>query len=147
MAGEVPTGETTVIGPRVPSWDFAPATDSTLEWKERAVDALALETSPRDGASFEPPPAPVLRAKSWAAWRKQLEAVLYRDQRLVLWRNAALGAQSSVGESEGDFRARLAHLARALQLEIGHDGADLVSAPVPHRWTMERCEGGTLVGL
>jgi hypothetical protein len=89
-----------------------PATDSTLEWKETALDALALETSPRDGASFEPAPTPVLRAKSWAAWRKQLEAVLYRDQRLVLWKSAAVEAQSSAGESEGDFRARLAHLAR-----------------------------------
>ena len=62
---------------------------------------VALETSPRDGASFEPPPAPVLRAKSWAAWRKQLEAVLYRDQRLVLWKNAALGAQSSRRRERG----------------------------------------------
>ena len=89
-----------------------PATDSTPEWKETASDAAALESAPRDGASFEPAPAPVLRAKSWAAWRKQLEAVLYRDQRLVLWKSAAVGAQSSAGESEGDFRARLAHLAR-----------------------------------
>jgi hypothetical protein len=99
-----------------------PAADSAPEWKEIALahprlgwgglDAAALESAPIAGAAFEPAPAPVLRAKSWTAWSKQLEAALYRDQRLVLWKSAAVGAQSSAGESEGDFRARLAHLAR-----------------------------------
>ena len=89
-----------------------PAADATSEWKETVAGAAAFESAPRDGASFEAPPAPALRAKSWASWRKQLEAVLYRDQRLVLWKCAAVGEQSNAGESEGDFRARLAHLAR-----------------------------------
>jgi hypothetical protein len=71
-----------------------------------------LEDSARHEADFQPLPAVALRARSWASWRKQLEAELYRDHRLVLWRSAALGAQSSPGESEDDFRARAAHLAR-----------------------------------
>jgi hypothetical protein len=89
-----------------------PASDSAPEWKETAASTALLESAAREGASFEAAPAPALRAKSWASWRKQLEAALYRDQRLVLWKSATLEAQSFPGESEGDFRARVAHLAR-----------------------------------
>jgi hypothetical protein len=76
-----------------------------------SAGGLALE-APRDGGEFQKLPAAALRARSWASWRKQLAAELYRDQRLVLWRSTALDAQSNPGESEGDFRARAGHLAR-----------------------------------
>jgi hypothetical protein len=88
-----------------------PASDAAPDWKETAAGSV-LESAAREGATFESAPAPALRARSWAAWRKQLEAALYRDQRLVLWKAAALDAQSNPGESEADFRARVTHLAR-----------------------------------
>jgi hypothetical protein len=99
-----------------------PVEGATLVWESAplgagarqagAVAGPALEAAPREPADFQPLPAAALNARRWAGWRKQLAADLYRDQRLVLWRCAALDAQSSPAETEGDFRARAAHLAR-----------------------------------
>ena len=91
-----------------------PATDGIPEWKLLGATATGatLDAAPRDAAAFEAAPAPALRVKTWPSWRKQLEAALYRDQRLVLWKAAALDAQSNPGENEADFRARATHLAR-----------------------------------
>jgi hypothetical protein len=90
----------------------APAADGAITWRQVASSGVALESAPREGATFAAAPALLLRAKSWSGWRKQLETVAYRDHKLVLWSAAALDAQSTPGESEADFRARLAHLAR-----------------------------------
>ncbi len=89
-----------------------PATDSPLEWKETALDAIALESAPRDrrfvraGAGADPAPQELgglaQAARGGAVSRPAAGAVEERRGR----------AQSGAGESEGDFRARLAHLAR-----------------------------------
>ena len=53
-----------------------------------------------------------VRAKSFAAWQKQLADHLYRDCPLVLWQCAESESASTPGESESAFRARLAHALR-----------------------------------
>jgi hypothetical protein len=77
-----------------------------------APDALLSERPAGDHAGFEPVAAAVLRAKNYPAWGKQLAAWLVTHQEIELLRSASLEETSRPGESEGDFRARLAQVAR-----------------------------------
>jgi hypothetical protein len=74
--------------------------------------APVLQPQPEPGASFERPPAAALRPKSYAAWAESLADTLYRTRTLRLWSHPPLRRISKHGESEGDFRARLAQLER-----------------------------------
>jgi DNA helicase HerA-like ATPase len=65
-----------------------------------------------DGGDFAPLPAAAQRAGSYKTWRRELVDHLYRGERLVLFKCAALKAVSRAGESEGEFRGRLALAAR-----------------------------------
>jgi hypothetical protein len=49
-------------------------------------------------------------AKSFDRWKKQLVDYLYRTQALVVWRCPQFKQDSRPGESEQEFRVRLAHL-------------------------------------
>jgi hypothetical protein len=71
-----------------------------------------LEDRPVPGARFCPLPAAAVKARSYDAWRRDLEECLYRTRRCELFQSAALGAASQPGESERDFRIRLGELAR-----------------------------------
>ncbi|MGQ0836435.1 MAG: ATP-binding protein, partial [Gammaproteobacteria bacterium] len=71
-----------------------------------------LERSPASNASFAPLPGVALRTASYAAWGKRLGAHLYESARADVFVCDALKATSAPGESEGDFRARLALKAR-----------------------------------
>ena len=64
---------------------------------------------PADGAGFAELPASALRAKSYAGWANDLKSHLYETGAIELLRCAELKLASEPGESEGDFRARLAH--------------------------------------
>lgn len=75
-------------------------------------DLNGLDASAVSGAAFSAPPASVLRAQNFAAWGKALATSLYQTQRATLQVARALGLASKVGESEADFRARLALAAR-----------------------------------
>ena len=55
---------------------------------------------------------PALRAASYSAWAKALQSHLYETARTSLFWSEAFKAASKAGESEGDFRARLALAAR-----------------------------------
>jgi hypothetical protein len=83
-------------------------------WSEaqrlEAPPALALE--PGVAGKFAPLPAPALREKSYASWRKQLASHLYRHEPLVLFRHPGLRRLSRPGQSEADFRAELRHALR-----------------------------------
>jgi hypothetical protein len=76
------------------------------------VEKESLEAEPVPGARFCPLPAAAARARSYDGWRKGLEDALYRTKRLEVYRSANLGALSQPGETERDFRIRLADLAR-----------------------------------
>jgi hypothetical protein len=71
-----------------------------------------LEPEPAAGARFGPLPDAAARARSYDAWRKGLEEALFRTGKLQLLRSPSLGETSRPGESERDFRIRLADLAR-----------------------------------
>jgi len=93
-------------------------------------DAFAPESSPAGQASLEDPtrsefhkdppenarfgelPPPAARAKSYADWTKALRDHLYRSRTLRIWRCPSLKEVSRPGESENEFRLRMALKAR-----------------------------------
>ena len=88
--------------------------DSRDPWEEarRLDEPPRLVAAPDPGAGFAELPAPAQRAASWAAWSRALAGYAHRSERLTLFRSSEPHAVSSANEAEGDFRARLVHLAR-----------------------------------
>jgi hypothetical protein len=84
--------------------------DGTPAWQE-SVEAAELQggTDPLPAASWSEPPATALRTKSYDEWEKSLKAHLYQAGGAALLRCAELKLSSVPGETEGDFRARIAH--------------------------------------
>jgi hypothetical protein len=81
------------------------------DWDEAvAVPDLGAVTAqgPVDGASFAELPAAALAARSYVDWGKALGASLYQTGTVELLAARALKLTSNPGESERDFRARLA---------------------------------------
>jgi hypothetical protein len=71
-----------------------------------------LEDEPLDAASFSALPSEATQAKKYKTWSKSLISHVYRQQTLTFWKCKALKSVSKPGESEGDFRVRLAQTAR-----------------------------------
>jgi hypothetical protein len=87
--------------------------DGAPSWPD-AVESgsLAGGDEPLPSSRFAEPPATALRTKSYADWEKSLAAHLYQHGAVQLLRCAELKLMSEPGESEGDFRSRLAHALR-----------------------------------
>lgn len=89
--------------------------DGAPAWSE-AVPVASLESvltaSPVDGAGFGELPAAALNAKSHADWGRSLAAHLYQSGAVELLACKSPKLTSNAGESEGDFRTRLAHALR-----------------------------------
>jgi hypothetical protein len=75
-------------------------------------DALLPQVPAGDNAKFEPVAPAAMRTKSYPAWGKQLTDWLVSHEQIELFRCPSLEATSRPGESERDFRARLAQAAR-----------------------------------
>jgi hypothetical protein len=92
-----------------------PLTPEGADWYAAEPAELAqgeLEAAPVAGARFAPLPDAAVKAKSYDAWRKELEECLYRTRKCELYRSDALGVVSNPGEAERDFRIRLTESAR-----------------------------------
>ncbi|HEU5467747.1 MAG TPA: hypothetical protein VFU77_00445, partial [Steroidobacteraceae bacterium] len=85
------------------------------DWSEAAaissLDGVTAQ-APVDGATFAEVPAAALATRSYAEWRKSLAAHLYQNGAAELLTAKALKLTSNPGESEGDFRARVAQSLR-----------------------------------
>jgi hypothetical protein len=84
-------------------------------WDDGSADGqlkTRLAGNPAGEAEFGDLPGPALRAASYAGWAKSLQAHLYETARTRVFYCEAFKAASKPGESEGDFRARLALAAR-----------------------------------
>jgi len=82
-----------------------------VDWQqaeETDVPLADLEQSPVDGASYSEIPPPAAKAKSYDAWEKEFKTWLYQGQTLDVLKDSATGLVSNSGESERDFRIRLA---------------------------------------
>jgi hypothetical protein len=77
-------------------------------WEEGEEITAPLTRAPTPRAGFAELPAGAQRAANYASWSKSLAAQLYQARPLQLWTCDALNQTSRPGESEGDFRTRLA---------------------------------------
>jgi len=96
------------------AWLLAPIADGDDLW-DGGDDLGAkpeLETAPDAKGAFDTLPAAASQAKSYAAWSKDLSDRLYRMQTLDLRRCLAVKLSAKAGESEGDFKVRVAQAAR-----------------------------------
>jgi hypothetical protein len=83
----------------------------TVDWSAAAGtddQAEDFEQQPEAAASFAALPRLAADPKSYPVWEKKLADAAYRNARLELLRAPSSGAISKPGESERDFRARLA---------------------------------------
>jgi hypothetical protein len=84
-------------------------------WADASRDAQLksrMTTTPAADAEFAELPGTALRAASYAAWAKGLQAHLYETARANVIYCDAFKTASKPGEAEGDFRARLTLAAR-----------------------------------
>jgi hypothetical protein len=87
--------------------------DDPWEGAESITGGLPhLDPEPRAGADFAALPPAAMHPKRYAAWGRKLKSRLYVERSETVWRAPALKASSAPGESEGEFRARLAQTAR-----------------------------------
>ena len=91
---------------------MAPAGDTLGEsaWEngEAFPEAPEVEPAPRTG-SFAPLPAPLAGPRGYASLATSLKSFLGRTSKLTAWSAPVIDAVSNPGESEGEFRARIAH--------------------------------------
>ena len=80
-------------------WDGASAFDG---------DAPEFERTPDPTAGFASVPASISKPKAFANWQHALEDHLYRVRSVTLWKAPDLKRTSNPGETEKDFRARIA---------------------------------------
>lgn len=113
--------------PKVDAWQsvklLAPFPESgpAVSWEkaELVLDQnLVLDPVPAAGASFWPVPVCAEIDKNYENWRQSLQACLYQNHRLQLWSAENLHAQSKPGETEAQFRLRLAQAAREKRDEL-----------------------------
>ncbi len=84
-------------------------------WEEATVlesEIPNLEKQPRSNTAFSSLPSFASLPSSYAIWGKSLTNYLYQHQTQNIWECREFKEFSKVGESEGDFRGRLAHLLR-----------------------------------
>jgi hypothetical protein len=84
-----------------------------LDW-DNAVefDPGTLETAPLPGSEYADLPVAAKKAAAYRKWNKDLLRWVCQKRPLVLLRSKRFGMTSLLGESEGEFRARLAQAVR-----------------------------------
>ncbi len=76
------------------------------------VTATDLQMSPASAVSFSDLPRDAMNAKNFDKWQKDLLANIRQKKPLTLYQSKEFKLTSKPGESEGDFRARLALASR-----------------------------------
>jgi hypothetical protein len=110
---------------------LAPLADGSgaASWEDATRDGQLksrLAPSPAPEAEYAELPGVALRAASYAGWGKALQTHLYETARATLFYADAAKAASKAGESEGDFRARLAL--------AGREKRDAAVAALRQKW-------------
>jgi len=80
-----------------------------LDWDSAVeFDPLAFETTPLTGGEYADLPAAAKKVSNYRKWNKDLLRWVRQNRPLVLLRSKSFGMTSQLGESEGEFRLRLA---------------------------------------
>lgn len=94
-----------------------------LDWddsEELEIDFDLLQTEPEGEAEFSDLPGPATVAGNYSKWEKLLKRWLRANKTVTLFKSESFKITSQLGESEGEFRARLQQVAaekRDLQVE------------------------------
>ncbi|HUU51475.1 MAG TPA: DUF87 domain-containing protein [Candidatus Heimdallarchaeota archaeon] len=105
---------------KVDKWEtlslLAPLTQEVKEifWDEATAyeTEISLQKEASLQGQFSQLPKAASLPSSYTSWKASLGRHLYQNKVMKLWKSQALKETSLSGESEGDFRARLQHLAR-----------------------------------
>jgi len=98
-------------------FEMTPVEDDAtpVDWEAAETVDLSpddLETEPRQDGEWGELPKQAHKTKSYTTWSRRFKSKLYANERLELYKCAALKAVSEAGEDERDFRIRLEDLAR-----------------------------------
>jgi hypothetical protein len=84
-----------------------------LDWDSAvSFDPMAVETSPVPDGEYTDLPADAQNVSNFRKWNKDLLRWVRQNRPLVLLRSKRFGMTSQLGESEGEFRLRLAQVLR-----------------------------------
>ncbi|UCH83741.1 MAG: ATP-binding protein [Candidatus Latescibacterota bacterium] len=86
-----------------------------IDWRDaEPIDVVEddLDTRPAAEATYDTLPRKASNTRSYASWKRSLADTLYRTKRYDLFRSPRLKLTSEPGETERDFRIRLAVAAR-----------------------------------
>lgn len=87
-----------------------------IDWESNVDVALSvLSSEPMSGAGFAELPGYAMNAANYKQVEKDFAEWMYRSERADVYGCVALKVWSKLGESEGDFRARIAHQAREVR--------------------------------
>ena len=104
---KVETTETLALAAQLEEGPVALDWDSAVE-----VDPFALETMPASGGQYADLPSAASKATNYRKWNKDLLRWVRQNRPKLLLRSKRFGMTSSLGESEGEFRSRLAQTMR-----------------------------------
>ncbi|MAS96329.1 MAG: ATP-binding protein [Verrucomicrobiales bacterium] len=98
----------------------APSGD--IEWSKtmelpNGLQVNQLGRDPLPGAAFANLPQTLLESKMWSELEKELVDWLYGNHNITIFESPLTGMYSNLGETEGDFRARLMHAAHEIRDE------------------------------
>lgn len=92
-----------------------------IDWRKdlelsNGLQLSQLAREPLAGASFaELPPQLAMESKTWTQMKKDLVNWLYNNFSVTIYQSPLTGEYSNIGETEGEFRARLVHVAREIR--------------------------------
>ena len=75
-------------------------------------DPIAVEAAPMTGGEYADLPAAAKKVSNYRKWNKDLLRWVRQNRPLVLLRSKSFDMTSQLGESEGEFRSRLAQVMR-----------------------------------
>jgi len=84
-----------------------------LDWDSAVkFDSMTLQDTPITGGEYADLPKAAQSLSNFKKWNKDLSRWIRQNQPLILMRSKTFGLISQLGESEGEFRLRLAQLMR-----------------------------------
>ena len=104
---KVETTETLALAAQLEDGPVALDWDSAVE-----VDPFALETMPMPGGQYADLPAAASKVTSYRKWNKDLLRWVRQNRPKLILHSKRFGMTSQLGESEGEFRSRLAQIMR-----------------------------------
>jgi len=104
---KVDTTETLALSAQLEEGPVALDWDSAVEF-----DPIAVEASPMTGGEYADLPTAAQNVSNFRKWNKDLLRWVRQNRPLVLLRSKNFGMTSQWGESEGEFRLRLAQIMR-----------------------------------